>query len=111
MKEYDSIQDGIGWPDLYLTLCLALAWIIIISVLIKGVKSSGKASYFLGEKNLNDASQEIENKLFAFAIAALFPYVVLFILLVRAVTLPGAMNGIMFFIRPQWDKLLDPRVS
>ncbi|XP_055309717.1 sodium-dependent nutrient amino acid transporter 1-like [Sitodiplosis mosellana] len=88
LKEYTSIENGIGMPDLYLALCLALAWIIIGSVLIKGVQSSGKASYFL----------------------ALFPYVILVILLIRAVTLPGAFNGIMFFIRPKWDKLLDPNV-
>lgn len=43
--------------------------------------------------------------------AALFPYVILFILLIRAVTLPGALNGILFFIRPQWGKLLDPNVN
>lgn len=42
---------------------------------------------------------------------ALFPYVILLILLARAVTLPGAMDGIIFFIRPQWDKLFDPNVS
>lgn len=42
---------------------------------------------------------------------ALFPYVILFVLLIRAVTLPGAMNGIIFFIRPQWGKLLDPNVN
>lgn len=60
-----------------------------MSVLIKGVQSSGKASYFL----------------------ALFPYVVIFILLIRAVTLPGAGAGILYFIRPQWDKLFDPTVS
>lgn len=48
LKEYDTIENGIGKPDLYLALCLALAWIIILAVLIKGVQSSGKASYFLG---------------------------------------------------------------
>lgn len=42
---------------------------------------------------------------------ALFPYVILFVLLIRAVTLPGAMNGIIFFIRPQWNKLIDPNVN
>lgn len=48
LKEYETIQNGIGTPDIYLALCLGLAWVIIVSVLIKGVQSSGKASYFLG---------------------------------------------------------------
>lgn len=42
---------------------------------------------------------------------ALFPYVVLITLLVRGVTLPGAVDGILFFLTPQWHKLLDPNVS
>lgn len=48
LKEYETIDDGIGMPDLYLALCLLIAWIVIVSVLIRGVQSSGKASYFLG---------------------------------------------------------------
>lgn len=48
LKEYETIQHGIGMPDLYLAICLAAAWIVIVSVLIGGVQSSGKASYFLG---------------------------------------------------------------
>ena len=65
-----------------------LSWVIIALVLLKGVKSSGKASYFL----------------------AIFPYVVLLTLLIRALTLPGSFNGIVFFFTPQWDKILQPGV-
>lgn len=36
---------------------------------------------------------------------ALFPYVVLIILLGRAVTLPGAVDGILFYLRPDWARL------
>ncbi|XP_059608195.1 sodium-dependent nutrient amino acid transporter 1-like [Phlebotomus argentipes] len=88
LKEKDSIEDGIGYPDAILMGCLALSWTVVCLTLIRGVKSSGKASYFL----------------------AIFPYIVLTILLVRAVTLPGAKDGILFFITPQWDQLLEPKV-
>ena len=42
---------------------------------------------------------------------ALFPYLVLFVLFVRSVTLPGASVGIMYYLRPDWSKLGHPRVS
>lgn len=88
LKEKDSIDDGIGAPDWKLTLWLLLAWVVIFLVLVRGVKSSGKAAYFL----------------------AIFPYVVLIIILVRALTLEGAVDGVIFFIKPQWGELLNPKV-
>ncbi|XP_015590863.1 sodium-dependent nutrient amino acid transporter 1 isoform X1 [Cephus cinctus] len=88
LKEKDNIDDGVGLPDLNLTICLFFAWACIFAVLVRGVKSSGKAAYFL----------------------ALFPYVVMIALLIRAVTLEGAINGIIFFIKPNWSKLFDPNV-
>nr|ABZ81818.1 sodium-dependent nutrient amino acid transporter 8 [Aedes aegypti] len=88
LKEIDGIDDGIGLPDWQLTLFLCLSWSIVLLILIKGVRSAGKVSYFL----------------------ALFPYVVMGILLVRACTLPGAIDGIVYFLKPQWDKILDPKV-
>lgn len=53
-----------------------------------GIKSSGKASYFL----------------------ALFPYLIMVVLLGRAVTLPGASKGILYLVTPQWGELLNVKV-
>lgn len=60
----------------------------VFLIIIRGVKSSGKAAYFL----------------------AMFPYVVLIALLAKAITLEGAADGIMFFLKPQWSELLNLKV-
>lgn len=86
-----EITSGIGEPGhprWQLVLCLLACWIIVYFCMWKGVKSSGKVVYF----------------------TATFPYVVLLILFFRGVTLPGAGKGIEFYLKPQWDKLLDAKV-
>ncbi|CAL4097561.1 unnamed protein product [Meganyctiphanes norvegica] len=83
-----GLASGIGLPEWRLALCLLLSWIILFLVLAKGVQGSGKAAYF----------------------TALFPYLVLFILLIRGLTLEGAWDGVWFFINPQWEKLLEAKV-
>ncbi|KAK2715136.1 hypothetical protein QYM36_009952 [Artemia franciscana] len=83
----DGIEDigGIRWQ---LALCLLLGWIMVFFALLKGVKSFGKAVYF----------------------TAIFPYVVMFILLIRAATLPGYIDGIMFYLIPKWERLTEAKV-
>ncbi|XP_055906868.1 sodium-dependent nutrient amino acid transporter 1-like [Eupeodes corollae] len=88
LREKTQIDDGIGYPNWDLALCLAFSWFVVAIIMIKGVRSSGKASYFL----------------------AIFPYVVLVILLIKALTLPGAFTGVLYFLTPQWNKLLSPQV-
>ncbi|KAL2099891.1 hypothetical protein ACEWY4_004285 [Coilia grayii] len=63
--------------------CLILAWIIEYVCIFKGVKSTGKVVYF----------------------TALFPYIILLILLVFTARLPGSADGILFFLTPKWHKL------
>jgi SNF family Na+-dependent transporter len=71
-----------------LALCLLLAWIIVYFCIWKGVKSVGKVVY----------------------VTATFPYVVLLILLIRGATLPGSLRGVIFYLRPDFQKLADPAV-
>lgn len=41
---------------------------------------------------------------------ALAPYVLLFALLINNVRLPGAKDGILYFVTPVWSKLLKVKV-
>lgn len=82
-----NIEDlgGMRWE---LVLCLLLSWVICYFCVWQGVKSTGKVVYF----------------------TATFPYVMLAALLVRGITLPGALNGIKFYLYPDPSRLTDPQV-
>lgn len=41
---------------------------------------------------------------------ALFPYLVLVVLLAHGVTLPGALDGIVYYLKPDWSKLGEAQV-
>lgn len=42
---------------------------------------------------------------------ATFPYLVLFILLIRGATLEGAGKGVEFYLKPNMTKLENPQVT
>ena len=69
--------------------CLVLAWFIVFLALIKGVKSLGKAVYF----------------------TAIFPYVILTVLLCFGLSLDGAVAGILYYVTPRLDRLTDVQVD
>uniref|UniRef100_A0A671X5X7 Transporter n=1 Tax=Sparus aurata TaxID=8175 RepID=A0A671X5X7_SPAAU len=86
-----NISDDIGnFGEVRMPIlgCLAISWFVVFLCLIRGVKSSGKVVYF----------------------TATFPYVVLTILFIRGITLDGAINGIKYYLTPQWQKVLDAKV-
>ncbi|XP_028337980.1 sodium- and chloride-dependent creatine transporter 1 isoform X2 [Physeter macrocephalus] len=70
------------------TLRLLACWVLVYFCVWKGVKSTGKVVYF----------------------TATFPYVVLVVLLVRGALLPGALDGIIYYLKPDWSKLASPQV-
>ncbi|XP_031428504.1 sodium- and chloride-dependent GABA transporter 2-like isoform X2 [Clupea harengus] len=82
-----GIED-LGSVQYQLALCLLLCWVICYFCVWKGIKSTGKAAYF----------------------TATFPYVTLLALLCRGVTLPGALDGIIYYLYPDVSRLADPQV-
>nr|AKN21425.1 slc6a-5 [Schmidtea mediterranea] len=82
------MEPFLGPVQWHLCLCLLLAWIICGACLIKGVKSSGKVVYF----------------------TAIFPYVVIIIMVVNGCLLSGSKIGIQYYLIPKWKKLLSIQV-
>ncbi|BES95385.1 transporter [Nesidiocoris tenuis] len=85
LRQSDGITD-IGGMQWELLVCLFFGWLIVYSVIYRGLHQSGKVIWF----------------------TALFPYAVLLILLVRSVTLPGASDGLWYYITPRWEELANP---
>ncbi|XP_046641611.1 sodium- and chloride-dependent GABA transporter 1-like [Daphnia pulicaria] len=82
-----AITDGIdnaGAMRWELFGVLILSWMFVYFIIWKGINQSGYIIWF----------------------TALFPYVILCVLVVRAVTLDGASDGLLYYITPKWDLLL-----
>uniref|UniRef100_A0A7N5K4L4 Solute carrier family 6 member 18 n=1 Tax=Ailuropoda melanoleuca TaxID=9646 RepID=A0A7N5K4L4_AILME len=80
-----SDNGSIQWR---LLACLAASWAVVYLCVIRGIESTGKAIYF----------------------TALFPYLVLTIFLIRGLTLPGAVKGLIYLFTPDVQVLWNPRV-
>lgn len=90
LEQYKS--DGLdlmGPVKPTLALCVFGVFVLVYFSLWKGVRSAGKVVW----------------------VTALAPYVVLIILLIRGVSLPGADEGIKYYLTPEWHKLKNSRVS
>uniref|UniRef100_A0A3P9K438 Transporter n=1 Tax=Oryzias latipes TaxID=8090 RepID=A0A3P9K438_ORYLA len=80
--------DDLGSIQWDLSLCLLLSWVICYFCVWKGVRSTGKATYF----------------------TATFPFLLLIVLFIRGMTLPGAFHGIKYYLYPNPQRLADPQV-
>ncbi|XP_065083015.1 sodium-dependent serotonin transporter [Ochlerotatus camptorhynchus] len=89
LEQYKSDGlDFMGPVKPSLALCVFGVFVLVYFSLWKGVRSTGKVVW----------------------VTALAPYVVLLILLARGVTLPGAADGIRYYLTPEWHKLRNSRV-
>lgn len=90
-REVLQISKGItevGSIRLELAICLFLAWFICYICICKGIKTTGKIVYF----------------------TALFPYLVLLTFVVRGLTLPGSIEGVKYYLTPNFTKLQESQV-
>ncbi|XP_046390235.1 sodium-dependent dopamine transporter [Ischnura elegans] len=80
--------DDLGKIKWDLALCLLAVYVICYFSLWKGISTSGKVVWF----------------------TAIFPYVVLLILLIRGITLPGAFEGIRYYLSPNFSAITKAEV-
>ncbi|WP_132252446.1 sodium-dependent transporter [Natranaerovirga pectinivora] len=79
---------NLGGLNMPLVIGLVLTWIFIWFSIRNGVKSMGKIVKW----------------------TVPLPIILLIILVIRALTLPGAIDGINYYLTPQWDRLKDINV-
>ena len=87
-----EMTDGIHNPghlNPKLAACLFVAWVLVYLCIWKGIRTTGKIVY----------------------VTAALPYAFLVILFIRAITLPGSIDGIMYYVTPVWTRLADPKVN
>jgi len=80
-----SDMGDIQW---HVAACTTGCWVVVFLVLSKGISSLGKVVYF----------------------SSIFPYLMMTLMLVRGATLPGALEGIKFYLTPDFSKLTDAQV-
>ncbi|XP_054924546.1 sodium- and chloride-dependent glycine transporter 2-like isoform X2 [Dermacentor andersoni] len=82
-----GIED-LGSLQPRLAIALVVSWLCVYLCIFKGIKSAGKAVY----------------------VTSLAPFLILGMLFVRGITLPGASDGIRFYLVPDWSIIMRARV-
>ncbi|XP_012678386.2 sodium-dependent serotonin transporter-like [Clupea harengus] len=80
--------NHLGSVNWRLALCLLLIFTVVYFSIWRGIGTSGKVVW----------------------VTATLPYLVLFVMLIRGVTLPGAWNGVLYYLKPDWTRLLNSKV-
>ncbi|XP_046564506.1 sodium- and chloride-dependent betaine transporter-like [Haliotis rubra] len=80
--------DNLGAMQPHLVICWFITCVVVFLCIMKGIKSLGKVLY----------------------VTALMPYFLLLVLLVRSCTMPGAVDGILFYLTPDFSLLRHPQV-
>ena len=86
-----QMTDGITEPGSIrweLFLLLVVAWVMVYLCLWRGVALTGKIVY----------------------LTASVPCVLLIAFAIRGLTLPGAGKGLLFFFRPDWSRIMEPKI-
>ncbi|XP_071082121.1 sodium- and chloride-dependent glycine transporter 1-like [Haliotis cracherodii] len=80
--------DDVGPVQLHLLVCWFITCVLMFLCIMKGIRSIGKVVY----------------------VTTLMPYILLPVLLVRACMQPGSMEGIMYYITPDFNRLQHSQV-
>ncbi len=83
-----SGPEMLGGIQLPILIGLILTWIAILAILWKGISSVAKVVL----------------------VTVPLPVLCLVILAIRGLTLPGAVDGVIYYLQPDFHKLTDPRV-
>ena len=86
-----NLSDGVfnvGKPQMWLVLALFICWVWIVLSTWKGVKTVGKVVY----------------------VTVTLPWIIIIVFVIRGLTLPGAMDGIRYYLTPNFKALADPEV-
>lgn len=90
VKEVLKVSSGIdetGPLNVPIAISLLVAWVLVYFCVWKGVRSMGKVAY----------------------VTATAPLFVLVTLFIRGITLPGAKDGVEFYLLPSWEQLAHPQ--
>jgi neurotransmitter:Na+ symporter, NSS family len=85
LSDSPSAFGGIRLPVIF---GLAVVWFLIYLSLFKGIETLGKIVYF----------------------TVIIPWLIIVIMVIRGLTLPGAIEGLKFYLTPDFSALRDPKV-